>query len=606
MCGIIGWVDWERDLSGEVATLERMAQAVQHRGPDGQGVWMSRHAALAHRRLIVIDPETGGQPMVHVHGGQPIVITYNGELYNFQALRRELEGRGHRFATRSDTEVLLHCYVEWGEDCVAHLDGIFAFAVWDQARRRLFLARDHLGVKPLYYARRGGSIFFGSEIKVLLAHPAVQAVVDADGLAHIFSGVVHEPGFTIFKDILEVAPGQRISFEPGRTRVTRYWGLRSAPHTDSLDVTVDTIRALLGDAVSRQLVADVPVVMMLSGGIDSSALTALAAREFARQGRTLGSYAIDFVDHARHFSPDATHLSLDTPWAARVAEHVGTDHHAVIVDPDELLADLLVPTMAHDKPGFGQVETSLYLFCKAIKRDATVALSGESADEVFGGYPWFFQPDAMSGDTFPWMPRGGGATRLLSAELRARASPDAYIARCYASAIAEVPRLPGESADDARRRELFFLNQTRFLPIVLDRKDRLSMAAGLEVRVPFCDHRLVEYVWNIPWSMKAVDDIEKGLLRRAFADLLPPAVLHRKKNPYPLSQHPGYFTAIRELFLQLLGDPNAAVRPFIDVAMLRAIAEQSAGRPGHPRVTMFFERILQIEGFLKTYRVEIA
>lgn len=605
MCGIVGWISWEQNLSGESATIERMAQAVRHRGPDGQGVWMSQSAALAHRRLIVIDAETGGQPMVYEQGERPIVITYNGELYNFQELRRELEEKGHRFKTRSDTEVLLHCYVEWGEDCVQRLNGIFAFAVWDEARRRLLLARDHLGVKPLFYAQRGASILFGSEIKALLAHPAVQAVINADGLAHIFSSVVHDPGFTVFQDILEVAPGHQITFEPGRTRVTRYWSLRSAPHTDSLDATVDTIRALLSDTVSRQLVADVPVVMMLSGGIDSSGITALAAREFQRRGRPLRSYSIDFVDHAKHFSPDATHLSLDTPWASRVAEHVGTDHRAVVVDSDELLENLLVPTMAHDKPGFGQVESSLYLFCKAIKRDATVALSGESADEVFGGYPWFFQPDAIKGNTFPWIPRGAGATRLLSAELLAKASPEAYVDRCYAKAIAEVPRLAGEPADEARRRELFFLNQTRFLPVVLDRKDRLSMAAGLEVRVPFCDYRLVEYVWNIPWSMKAVDDIEKGLLRRAFSDILPQDVLYRKKNPYPLSQNPRYFTAIRELFLQLIGDPNAAVRPFIEVAVLRAIAEQSAEHR-NPRLNMFFERILQIEGWLKKYRVEIA
>jgi asparagine synthase (glutamine-hydrolysing) len=606
MCGIAGWISWEQDLSGESATIERMAQAVRHRGPDGQGVWMSRRAALAHRRLIVIDAETGGQPMVYEQGDQAVVVTYNGELYNFRELRRELEGKGHCFKTRSDTEVLLHCYVEWGEDCVEHLNGIFAFAIWDEARGRLFLARDHLGVKPLFYAQRGASILFGSEIKALLAHPAVRPVVGAEGLAHIFSSVVHAPGKTVFQDIHEVAPAHRISFEPGRTTVTRYWSLRSAPHTDSLDATVDALRALLSDTVSRQLMADVPVVIMLSGGVDSSGITALAAREFKRQGRPLSSYSIDFADHAKHFAPDATHLSLDMPWALRVAEHVGTDQHTVVVDSDELLENLLAPTMAHDEPAFGQVETSLYLFCKAIKRDATVALSGESADEVFGGYPWFFGPDALEGDTFPWIPRGGGATHLLSPELLAKASPEAYIARCYAEALAEVPRLPGEPADEARRRELFFFNQTRFLPIVLDRKDRLSMAAGLEVRVPFCDHRLVEYVWNIPWAMKTVDAIEKGILRRAFSDVLPEDVLYRKKNPYPLTQNPAYFAAIRGLFLQLIADPNAAIRPFIQVPVLKTIAEQSIHQTKNPQVNMLFERVLQIEAWLKQYRIEIA
>jgi asparagine synthase (glutamine-hydrolysing) len=606
MCGIAGWISWEQDLSGESATVERMAQAVRHRGPDGQGVWLSPRAALAHRRLIVIDAETGGQPMVYQQGEQTVVITFNGELYNFQELRRELEGKGHRFKTRSDTEVLLHGYVEWGEDCVQHLNGIFAFAIWDEARRRLFLARDHLGVKPLFYAQRGASIFFGSEIKALLAHPAVRPVVNSEGLANIFSNVVHAPGFTVFQGIQEVAAGHRISFEPGRTTVKRYWSLRSAPHPDGLDATVDHLRALLCDTVSRQLVADVPVVTMLSGGLDSSGITALAAREFERLGRRLSSYSIDFVDHASHFAPDLTHLSLDTPWALQVAEYLGTDQHTVVVDSDELLENLLLPTMAHDKPAFGQAESSLYLFCKAIKRDATVALSGESADEVFGGYYWFFLPDAVNGDTFPWLapPRGGrrsGAPPYLSAELLAKASPEAYVARCYAEALDEVPRLAGESADEARRREILFLNQTRFLPIVLDRKDRMSMAVGLEVRVPFCDYRLVEYVWNIPWAMKAVDDIEKGILRRAFSDVLPKDVLYRKKNPYPLTQNPAYLAAIRELVLQLIGDPNAAIRPFIEATVLRAMTEIK-----HPQLNALFERMLQIEGWLRKYRIEIA
>jgi asparagine synthase (glutamine-hydrolysing) len=606
MCGIAGWISWDQDLSGESATVSRMAQAVRHRGPDGQGVWVSPRAALAHRRLIVIDAETGGQPMVYQQGDQTFVVTFNGEIYNFQELRRELEGKGHRFKTRSDTEVLLHCYVEWGEDCVERLNGIFAFALWDEARQRLCLARDHLGVKPLFYAERGASILFGSEIKALLAHPAVRPVVSSDGLAQIFSSVIHEPGATVYKDVHEVAPAHRIIFEPGGATVTRYWSLRSAPHPDSLDATVEHIRALLDDTVSRQLVADVPVTVMLSGGLDSSGIAALAVREFKRLGRSLSTYSLDFTDHAEHFSPDATHLSLDTPWALQVAAYLGTDQRTVVIDPGELLDNLLLPTMAHDKPAFGQVESSLYLLCKAIKRDATVALSGESADEVFGGYTWFFQPEAIKGSSFPWMPPSRGPSPLLSAELLAKASPDAYVARCYAEALAEVPRLAGEPAEEARRRELFFLNQTRFLPVVLDRKDRLSMAAGLEVRVPYCDYRLVEYVWNIPWAMKTVDDIEKGILRRALSDVLPRDALSRKKNPYPLTQHPAYFAAIRELVLQLVGDPNAAIRPFIELAVVRALATPSGDQAKNPQLNMLFERILQIEGWFKSYRVEIA
>src|SRR5580704_6499914 len=237
MCGIAGWVDWERDLGSEAATVERMREALRHRGPDAAGTWTSTRAILAHRRLIVLDPEGGAQPMTY-DDGRTIVITFNGEIYNFQELRRELEARGHVFRTRSDTEVLLHAYAAWGEAFVARLNGIFAFALWDAAAQRLLLARDHLGVKPLFYAQRGSAVLFGSELKALLAHPLVEPEIDDDGLGHIFGpGPVHPPGFGLFRDVHEVRPGHYLVFERGKERVERYWALESRPHTDDLDTT---------------------------------------------------------------------------------------------------------------------------------------------------------------------------------------------------------------------------------------------------------------------------------------------------------------------------------------------------------------------------------
>jgi asparagine synthase (glutamine-hydrolysing) len=612
MCGIVGWIDWERDLTKERSMIENMAKSLQHRGPDAQGVWLSERAALAHRRLIVIDPESGQQPMIFTADKRKYVITFNGEIYNFHELRSELEGKGHRFNTRSDTEVLLRSYVEWGESCVERLNGIFAFGIWDDQKQSLFLARDHLGVKPLFYAQRGSSLLFGSEIKALLANPLVKPQVEVQTLVQIFASLtLHVPGETVYKDVFEVKPAHWMTFDKGGIRGARYWQLQSAPHTDDLETTISKIRSLLKDTVKRQLIADVPVATMLSGGLDSSGVTALAALEFKRQGRQLNTYSIDFKDHAKHFKPNFMHLSLDTPWALKVAEHSGTDQHTVVIDTPDLLENLMVPTLGHDRPGLGQMETSLYLLCRAMKEKATVALSGESADEVFGGYPWFHNQEAINAPTFPWMAllkKSGvrSSYDYLLPKFKTKASQEDYVARCYAEAIAEVPRLAGESPEAARLREIFYLNQTRFLPVLLDRKDRMSMAVGFEVRVPFCDHRLVQYVWNIPSEMKSTGDIEKGILRRALEDFLPHDVLYRRKSPYPASQNPTYVAGVRDLAQRVINDPDAKIHSFVDIEALKADLEAQTDGSNEPSFNMPFEQIVQIEEWLKRYKIEVV
>ncbi|GHO85821.1 asparagine synthase (glutamine-hydrolyzing) [Dictyobacter formicarum] len=611
MCGITGWIDWEEDVTRQSAVIEAMAATLRYRGPDAKGIWLSPRAAFAHRRLMVIDPAGGAQPMVYTSGSRTYAITYNGEIYNFRELRSELESRGHTFGTKSDTEVILHAYVEWGEEFTRHLNGIFAFGLWDEQRQRLLLARDHLGVKPLFYAQRGSAVIFGSELKALFAHPRVQPEIDRDGIADIFgAGVIHTPGFGYFHDVHEVRPGYQLVFERERTRASQYWSLRSAPHPDDLETTAQRIRALLKDTVKRQLIADVPVVSMLSGGLDSSGLTALAASEFRSEGKQLNTYSIDFVDSAAYFTGNDMRPSLDGPWVTRVSEHAMTRHHTVTVDTPELLENLLVPLYAHDVPTMGQIETSLYLIFKAMKEQATVALSGESADEVFGGYPWYYYDEVLTTNTFPWLTMFGrnGSMRslpsLLSNDVMRQANPQEYIARRYQEALAEVPRLEGEDAEAAKRREIMYMGLTRWLPILLDRKDRMSMAVGFEVRVPFCDYRLVDYVWNIPWQMKTIDNIEKGILRRAFQDTLPDDARMRRKSAYPSTQHPSYIKGVCDWALQIINDPNAAVRPYINVDTYRAFADKN-----NPVLSQDFaigplERLIQLETWLKEYHIK--
>jgi len=552
--------------------------------------------------------------MTRRRGESLFTVTYNGELYNTLELRRELESLGHAFQTRnSDTEVLLVAYMEWGPECLKRFNGIFAFAIWSEADQSLFLARDRLGVKPLFYSQQGSSFIFGSELKAILAHPAVCPEVDAGGLAEIFvMGPSRTPGHGIYRGISELRPGHCLLYTRKGLRVSRYWMLENLPHIDNLETTAARVRELFVDTVERQLVSDVPVCTLLSGGLDSSAITAVAARAFRRDGiGSLHTYSVDYVGNEKHFKPDHFQPNSDAPWVSRVSDFLGTCHHYIEIDNSDLSDALLPAVMANDLPGMADIDSSLYLFCREIKKDATVALSGESADEIFGGYPWFHDEDALRVNTFPWIRLPRERMRFLSPELVGRIRPEEYVMERYQEALSEVPRLPGEDTLEARMREMFYMNITRFMQTLLDRKDRMSMAVGLEVRVPYCDHRLVEYVWNIPWAMKSCDQMSKGILRRAMSGLLPEEVLTRPKSPYPKTHNPVYLTAVQELLLSILDDPNSPLLPLINVEAVRELVKNGGKVFDRPwfgqlmRGPQYLAYLVQVEAWLRLNHVVV-
>jgi asparagine synthase (glutamine-hydrolysing) len=560
MCGITGWLAFDHELDSEQTIVEDMTATMSCRGPDEAGTWIESPVGLGHRRLAVIDIEGGRQPMTVRRPAGAVTLVYSGEAYNYVELRAELRGLGHDFATRSDTEVVLRAYLEWGEALVERLNGMYAFAVWDGPAQRLLLVRDRLGVKPLYYYPTDDGLLFGSEPKAILANPAAARVVDADGLREAFAWV-RTPGHAVWRGMLEVRPGTVVSADRRGVRSRTYWRPQAAPHTDDLATTVSTVRDLLTDVVRRQLVADVPRCTLLSGGLDSSVLTAMAQRELGADAK-IRSFSVDFRNHDALFLPDPFRDAPDGPFASEVAAHVGTVHEAVVLDP-ATMADPEVRravARARDLPtGFGDADNSLYLLFQAVRQRSTVALSGESADEVFGGYRWMHDPRAQWATTFPWVdhthvtsPHTG--IEVFAPELMARLALADYLRQGYADALADMPRLDGEGGIAARMREVCYLHLTRYLRILLDRKDRLSMASGLEVRVPFCDHRLVDYVYNTPWDMKTFDGREKSLLRAAAGELLPRSVIQRTKAPYPSTRDPAYVAELQRQAHDLLGD----------------------------------------------------
>ncbi len=613
MCGITGWIDWERDLTQAGPVLDGMTRTLAPRGPDASGSWISSRAALGHRRLVVVDPAGGGQPMVRKQGEHTYVLIYNGELYNTAELRSELAGQGYTFQGHSDTEVLLTAYMAWGRACVNKFNGIFAFAVWDEYEQSLFLARDRLGVKPLFYAQRGSALLFASELKALLAHPFVKPEIDETGLAEVLiMGPARTPGHGVFYGVREVRPGYCLIYTREELRLERYWRLESRPHPDDLDNTVSRVRELFLDTVSRQLVSDVPVCTFLSGGLDSSAITAVAAQAYREAGiGPLRTFSIDYKDNERYFQASEFQPNSDTPWAKLMAEACGTDHTSVIIDTPQLVEALEAAVLARDLPGMADVDSSLLLFCREIKQQATVALSGECADEVFGGYPWFRSEEALHAATFPWSRKLEEKTGVLAEDVIKAVRPQGYMAERYEETLAEVPICPDDLPREKTMRQMFYLNLTWFMTTLLDRKDRMSMATGLEVRVPFCDHRLVEYVWNVPWNMKFCDQREKGLLRRALKGILPDTVLARRKSPYPKTHNPAYTAVVSARLREILQDPASPLRPLVNRRALLEMTEdnnQVFDLPWFGQLMtgpQLFAYLIQLDIWLREYRVSI-
>ncbi|MGW1197820.1 asparagine synthase (glutamine-hydrolyzing) [Streptomyces sp. NPDC002536] len=617
MCGITGWVDFTRDLTHETPAVEAMTRTLIARGPDAGGTWRDTHAALGHRRLAIIDLEHGTQPMrtpePGPRDGTPrAVISYGGEIYNFRELREELALLGHRFTTRSDTEVALRAYLQWGTDFVHRLNGMYAIAIWDTAREELLLVRDRLGVKPLFYHPTPGGVLFGSEPKAILANPLAQAVAGAEELCDALL-FLRTPGRVPFRGMHEVKPGHLLRVGRDGIREERYWALESRPHTDDLRTTIATVRDLLDDIVPRQMVADVPLVSLLSGGLDSSTVTALAARARAADGGQLSTFSVDFTGHTENFQADPIRPTPDGPYALEVARHVGSDHHAIVLDRARLLDPAVRRTVlgAWDLPfNFADLDVSLYLLFAAVREHATVALSGEGADEVFGGYLWFSDPGARSADTFPWLKlgahRGLDPRNLFHPWFVDGIDLAEYQADLYRTALAEVPHLDGENAEERRTRELGYVTLTRWLPILLDKKDRMGMASSLEGRVPFCDHRLVEYVFNVPWEMKTFSGEEKALLRAAAADLLPESVLRRKKAAYPSIQDPAYDRALITGLVTATGEGEAPLNPFLDGDAVRRLTSKTSTGSLSEFERILVESTVRLDDWLRTYQVELT
>ena len=608
MCGIAGLISNEKSIKYKEKIAPLMINTLKRRGPDEKGVFMSEDALLLHSRLAVVDIENGRQPMEYKSHNEEFVLVYNGELYNTDELRAELIKKGYSFDGHSDTEVVLKAYAEFKEKCAEKFNGIFAFAVLEVKRNRLFLCRDRIGVKPLFYSLKGDELVFGSEIKAILNSGLIKAEIDKEGLFELFFlGPARTQGVGVFKGISELKPGEYAYFENGRLSISKYFEIKARPHKESEAQTIEHTKWLIEDSIRRQLVSDVPLCTFLSGGLDSSIITNCASKNSKLNGSQISSYSVEYTDNEKYFEKTLFQPNRDADFINLMVKHADTKHFEVIIDNKLLAEHLKDAVLARDLPGMADVDSSLLMFCKEVKKNFTVALSGECADELFGGYPWYHREDVLFEDTFPWSRSLDIRRSILKDGLLE--GGEEYVRQRYLDTINSADKLPDDTKLESRMREMFMLNFNWFMQCLLDRKDRMSMYSGLEVRVPFCDYRIVEYAYNMPWKLKALKGREKGIVRKAFENDLPHEIVYRKKSPYPKTHNPLYFNIVSEKVREILRKKNPLTEMFSTDGIENIMENpKSIADPWYGqlmRAPQILAYIVQLDAWFEEYNVDI-
>lgn len=566
MCGITGFASYKVNYlqkKGEYTNLiESMCDSLGRRGPDSFGYKMFDNSVLGHTRLSIIDLSTGQQPMVS--DCKRYTIVYNGELYNADSLKNNLISQGAVFNTTSDTEVILNAYIYYGEQCATLFNGIFAFAIYDSVKDLTFLCRDRFGIKPLYYTIVDNEIFFASEIKAIAKSKKVDLVLDNDSISELFGLFPsRSEGNGVYKNINEIGFGEYAVFNKNGFYKRKYYQLEAEENTNTYEQNRELVKELVTDSTLGQMTSDVEISTFLSGGVDSSILTALASNKLKESGKKLTTYSFDFVDNSKYFQSNSFQPDEDKFWVKKMVENFELNHNYLMCNVEDLEELLYTATVAKDYAGMADIDSSLLYFCNIIGKQNKVALSGECADEIFGGYPWFNNLDLLDLNMFPWIRNLPTRLNLVNPDIQRKVNIEEYAKQKYFDSVAKVPTLYGESEMDKKRRTISYLNLKWFMPTLLERMDRMSMASSLEVRVPFADHRIVHLAYNIPWEHKTRLGT-KGILRDAFSDLLPHDLLYRQKSPYPKTYNPNYESLLKSKLNSIIDSNNSKIIDLVD------------------------------------------
>lgn len=573
MCGFCGYVNNGKNIENDII-ISKMVEKIKKRGPNAQDVFINKNVALGHARLSIIDVANGNQPMIKDVNNNRYVIVYNGELYNTKEIRNGLISKGYKFLTTCDTEVVLNSFIEYGKDCVSLLNGIFSFVIYDKENDYIFLARDRLGIKPLFYSITPNNTFvFSSEIKGLLEHPEVTPIIDKNCLMEIFGlGPAHTPGKAFFKNIFEIEPGfVAIYNKKNGLLKERYWDLTTKECNDTQEDAIEQIHYLVTDAAKKQLVSDVGICSMLSGGLDSSILTKVAHDNIP----DITTFSIDFKDNDKNFKANSYQMTKDSDYIQIMQKYLNTNHKTIKIDNPELFNLLKDSLIARDMPGMADIDSSMFAFCKYINQSGfKVCLSGECSDEIFGGYPWFYKEHLITNKGFPWALSENLRNNLLKTGILKENELQDYIYSAKNNTLKNVEVLNKKDEFENRYRNTNYLTIKWFMNTLVERTDRMSMTNSLEVRVPFADHRIFEYVYNLPAKMKLglYDNkipVEKYLLRKAFEKELPRDIVYRKKSPFPKTYDPIYLNLVETKIKEILNNKDSKINNLINVKFVK-------------------------------------
>lgn len=616
MCGIAGFANFDENfLNNEnflKEILNNMSKSLKRRGNDAKGTYLDSHFGASHARLSIRDlSENGNQPMIKNIDNNKYIIVYNGEIYNTDELKKDLQNKGYKFITTTDTEVILYLFIEYKEKCVNYLNGIFAFSIYDTQNETVYLFRDRVGIKPLFYTIENNTLVFGSEPKTLFEHPNINPNIDLDSLKQILAiGPARVAGKGVFKNIYEIKPGNFAIFNKYGFKEIQYWELKSDYHKDNYEQTVEKVSFLVRDSIEKQLVSDVDICTFLSGGIDSSIVTAVSSNYLNKLGKKLNTFSFDFKENDIYFKSNNFQPERDKPYVEIMLNNYDLNHNYLECNEEELINLLYKAVDAKDLPGMADVDASMLYFCSLVAKQNKVALTGECADEIFGGYPWFYREDLLNSNTFPWSKNMETRELFLTDELKQKLNLKEYSLQHYEQSIKNTPYLDGETSEECKRREIAYLNIKWFMTTLLERMDRMSMYNSLEARVPFADHRIIEYLWNVPWNMKYKNNVEKSLLREATKDLLPKELLNRKKSPYPKTYNPNYEKLLKSELTNIINNNNSPINNLIDKNKVLEFIKMPAdyGRPwfgqlmSGPQLMAYF---IQINYWLEKYKLSI-
>jgi len=601
MCGIAGFSGFNLSFKEDMGRWENVFEDIDKASQQSikGDIYIKEHTASING-------------VSRVFNGLEYFISYTGEIYNKPELKTELEDKGYSFKSDSDEEIILCGFDFFGVDYIRKINGIFSLAIWDAQEETLYLVRDRLGIKPLFYTMKDKTLIFGSAIKFLLQFPTVEARLDRNGVSEIFGlGPARTPGIGVFKDFYEVLPGHYTVFNKNEFKEVCYWKLNAKPHEDNHDDTVENIKFLLIDSVEKQITPDVPLCTLLSGGVDSTIVTALTAKYMQeKHGKTIDTFSFDYEENSKHFKSSSFQPDEDRPWVDKAVKTLNTNH-TYLECSNQTLADYLYKSVdAKDLPGMGDIDSSLLFFCEQITKTHKIALSGECSDEFFGGYPWFHKQDMLDANTFPWSRDMNARKQLLNRDLISSLDLETYTQMRYKNSIDIIPTLKGEAAEEKRRREISHLTMHWFMTTLIDRMERIGTYTGLNARVPYADHRIVEYLFNIPWELKRKDDVVKYLLRKSCEGILPNELLYRKKSPYPKTYNPGYEQLLINRLKDIFDDKNSLIHDLIDSEKINAFMQAPAeyGKPWFGQLMAGPQQmayVIQIDYWLKKYKVKI-